>query len=256
MRASVNNKHLFVSIFLFGLGHQRMQSRSLVFPFVSFYHSPRFVCFFCFPGRKSNFAFVAVQIYYSISCSTIYVCRRKLYNCLCEVRARVCLTSVFVYVCLLHCAYNLYRIQTASNSEMDDALDMKSLDIMFQPSLWSKRYSTPEEVLNEHIAFAKAGKSIFKLLHSCLHSFSASFTVPRFISGYSHFCGPCSSLSFSLYARFCRQLEPQANSYTLRPNCTPLQHFFAHFLVACCIFDLILDQRQRQTHTHTELMEK
>lgn len=36
-------------------------------------------------------------------------------------------------------------------------MDIKSLDKLFSPSCWSKRFSTPEQVVNEHLAFVKTG---------------------------------------------------------------------------------------------------
>lgn len=53
---------------------------------------------------------------------------------------------------------------------MNNPLDIESLDKLFKPSHWSKRYSTPEQVINKHIAFAKNGKN-FDAPHSfvCIH---------------------------------------------------------------------------------------
>lgn len=73
LRASVNNKHLFVSIFLFffWMLPEHMQSRSLVFPLL---HISFFSASFSsvHQKRKSNFTFVAVQIYNStFFCSSI-----------------------------------------------------------------------------------------------------------------------------------------------------------------------------------------
>lgn len=71
---------------------------------------------------------------------------------------------------------------------MNDAPDMKSLDILFQPSEWSKRFSTPEEVLNAHMAFTVAGKS----LSLAVNFTSLYFGVWPFLSSvalFRHHCG-------------------------------------------------------------------
>lgn len=79
-------------------------------------------------------------------------------------------------------------------------VDTKSLDILFAPSEWSKRYSTPKEVLHQHIAFATAGKG---LLHS-FFSISDQFSFHFFVFFHRRsFCAALSeifpSILFALY---------------------------------------------------------
>lgn len=52
---------------------------------------------------------------------------------------------------------------------MNNPLDIESLDKLFKPSHWSKRYSTPEQVINKHIAFAKNGKNFDALILLYVH---------------------------------------------------------------------------------------
>lgn len=59
---------------------------------------------------------------------------------------------------------------------MDSKLDIISLNKLFKPSDWAKRYSTPEQVISEHITFTKTGKncsSNFIILPLVLSSFES-----------------------------------------------------------------------------------
>lgn len=47
----------------------------------------------------------------------------------------------------------------ASCNKVDSTLNMGSLNKLFAPSDWSKRYPTPEQVINQHIKFTKTGKN-------------------------------------------------------------------------------------------------
>lgn len=74
-------------------------------------------------------------------------------------------------------------------TKMDNRLDIESLDKLFKPSCWSKRYSTPEQVLSEHIAFAKSGKNFqfFVVFFLCfaLHSSAPKHKTIQTITMYT-----------------------------------------------------------------------
>lgn len=57
----------------------------------------------------------------------------------------------FLWVCMVA---RLVRYIT-----MDKRNNIESMDKLFKPSCWSKRFPTPEQVLSEHITFTKSGKN-------------------------------------------------------------------------------------------------
>lgn len=74
---------------------------------------------------------------------------------------------------------------------MDNRLDLRSLDKLFKPSCWSKRYSTPEQVMSEHIAATKNGKHVC-FSHFCLrHPIDTYMFIDNCIGKYSDVCAFC-----------------------------------------------------------------
>lgn len=51
------------------------------------------------------------------------------------------------------------EMEEALCNKMNSSLDMDSLNKLFTPSDWSKRYPMPKQVISEHITFTKTGKN-------------------------------------------------------------------------------------------------
>lgn len=65
-------------------------------------------------------------------------------------------------------------------TNMDRPFDINLLDKLFKPSCWSKRYSTPEQVESEHIAFTKNGKNS-DCVSYCLHIWIKQRCISKYL---------------------------------------------------------------------------
>lgn len=84
------------------------------------------------------------------------------------------------------------------------------MDSLFTPSIWSKRYSTPQEVLDAHVAFAKMGKhSIFScqfFILQCLSGCSTSYNAFCLFTS-NTICFDCMTLHLCKYLDVCITFE-------------------------------------------------